>query len=86
MLLHRLHTTCCRCNAFAIGVAAAASEAWKGSENNAEAGDSYTWGKVDFPNTHGRPVQITAGMYIHCSSLQCSACWFCFIGMFSTGN
>ena len=44
------------------GVAAAASEAWKNHEDGKEAGDSYTWGKVDMPATHGHVVQVSAGM------------------------
>ena len=43
------------------GVIAAASEAWKGHEGSEEAGDSYTWGKVDMPATHGHAVQVSAG-------------------------
>ena len=47
---------------FIRGLAAAASEVWKGHEGGKEAGDSYTWGHVDMPATHGHAVQISAGM------------------------
>ena len=39
--------------------AAAAGELWKDKEGTPT--DSYTWGKVDVPTTHGPVVQISAG-------------------------
>lgn len=50
------------------GVGAVASEAWKCHEAGKEAGDSYTWGKVDFPSTHGHAVQVSAGMLARLTS------------------
>ncbi|KAL3156070.1 hypothetical protein ABBQ32_013058 [Trebouxia sp. C0010 RCD-2024] len=38
-----------------------ASEAWKGYTGSADAGDAYTWGKVEVPSTHGPVVQVAAG-------------------------